>query len=67
MTPGQVEQIRRSAAMSGSVPSNVVEELVSAYVALNARYERIKKELDDLRRPVTDLRSGLSRIKHLTE
>ena len=63
----QVEQIGLSAAMSNSVPSNIVEGLVSAYVELHARHERIAKELDSLRRPVSDLRASLSRIKALTD
>ena len=67
LTLPQVEQIRRSAAMSNSVPSNVVEGLVTAYVELAGKHERIRKELENLRRPVSDLRASLSRIKHLTE
>lgn len=63
----EVEQIRRSAAMSNSVPSNVVEGLVSAYVELASRHERIRRELENLRRPVSDLRATLSRIKSLTD
>ena len=53
--------------MSNSVPSNVVEGLVSAYVELAGKHERIKKELAQLQRPFADVRAGLSRIKSLTD
>lgn len=50
-----------------SVPSNLAAGLVSAYVELHGRHERIAKELDQLRRPDLDFRAVLRRIKHLAE
>lgn len=45
----------------------MVDQLVSAYVELAGKHERIHKELEQLQRPFADVRAGLSRIKHLTE
>ena len=67
MRPEDVERLRRSCAMAGSLPSEQVLALISAYVTLAGRHERIKKELENLQRPFADVRAGLSRIKHLTE